>query len=214
MAGGANRMHLREALDQIAEIRQRMAASELFRGYRSLPIAFSGLLAFGGGMLQFILLPDPIYEVRSYVLLWSGVALLSLLATALTMWLRNHFAGPSHTRAVTWLALRQFVPSLFGGAIVTIAIVRIGNDAAWLLPGIWQLFFSQGIFASCRLLPRPIFVVGIFYFVTGSASLFVFDDTYALSPWAMILPFGIGQFFAAALLYLTLERRDAVETET
>ena len=30
----------------------------------------------------------------------------------------------------------------------------------------------------------------------------------ALSPWAMGLPFGAGQLFAAAILYWTLERTD------
>ena len=38
-------MELRDALSHIAEIRLRMAETELFRGYRSLPVAMSGLLA-------------------------------------------------------------------------------------------------------------------------------------------------------------------------
>ena len=42
-------MELREALNQIAVIRQRLAASELFRGYRALPVGASGLLALAGG---------------------------------------------------------------------------------------------------------------------------------------------------------------------
>ena len=39
-------MELREALSQISEIRQQMARSEVFRGLRSVPVAFSGLLAW------------------------------------------------------------------------------------------------------------------------------------------------------------------------
>ena len=38
-------MELREALCQITEIRRQMARSEVFRGYRSLTVGSSGLLA-------------------------------------------------------------------------------------------------------------------------------------------------------------------------
>ena len=39
-------MELREALTQISEIRAQVARTEMFRGYRSLTVAFTGLLAF------------------------------------------------------------------------------------------------------------------------------------------------------------------------
>jgi hypothetical protein len=76
------------------------------------------------------------------------------------------------------------------------------------------LFFSQGVFASCRLLPRPVFAVGVFYLIAGTVTLFVFRESDALSPCAMAVPYGVGQMLSAAILYWTLERRDAVETET
>lgn len=201
-------MRLRDALDGIAEIRLRMAESELFRGYRALPVAFSGLLALAAGLVQRVLVPDPATDVRGFILLWCGVAALSVLAAGATMVLRDCFGGPSLTRAVTWLAVRQFVPCLVGGAVVTAVVVRTAPESAWLLPGLWQLFFSQGVFASCRLLPRPVFVVAVFYLVAGAFSLLTFRDGLALSPWSMALPFGLGQLTAAAILYWTLERRD------
>ena len=37
-------MELREALSQITQIRQQMAQSEVFRGYRSITVGFSGVL--------------------------------------------------------------------------------------------------------------------------------------------------------------------------
>ncbi len=199
-------MNLREALDNLATIRQRLAESELFRGYRALPIAVSGLLAIAAGLFQSIVVPEPGRYVRLYVSLWLGVAGLSVLAAGTTMWMRDHFAGPSHTRAITWLAIRQFVPCLVAGAAVTGVIVRFAPESAWLLPGLWQLFFSQGIFASCRLLPRPVFAIGVLYLVAGIGSLALFRDDNALSPWAMALPFGVGQLLTAAILYWTLER--------
>ena len=205
-------MNLREAFDNLATIRQRLAESELFRGYRALPIAVSGMLAVIAGLLQPSLIPEPGRDVRLYVSLWLGVAALSVAAAGLTMWMRDHFAGPSHTRAITWLAIRQFVPCLIAGAAVTGVIVRFAPESAWLLPGLWQLFFSQGVFASCRLLPRPVFAISIFYLTAGIGSLLLFREENALSPWAMALPFGAGQLLTAAILYWTLERPNLEES--
>lgn len=199
-------MNLREAFDNLAAIRQRMVESELFRGYRALPVAVSGLLAVVAGLLQPLIAAEPMRDVRAFAALWLAVAALSIATASVTMWMRDHFAGPSHTRAITWLAIRQFVPCLIAGAAVTGVIVRFEPAAAWLLPGLWQLFFSQGIFASCRLLPRPIFAAAIFYMVSGIATLVLCRDDWALSPFAMALPFGLGQFLIAAILYWTLER--------
>ena len=45
-------MELREALMQIAEIRRQMAKSDVFRGYRSAPVAVSGAMALAGAIAQ------------------------------------------------------------------------------------------------------------------------------------------------------------------
>jgi hypothetical protein len=201
-------MELREALDSIATIRRRMAATEVFRGYRALPVAFSAVLALTAGFLQPAVLPRPDQDVPGYVALWSAVAVLSVAAAGLAMFLRDRMAGTSLTRPVTWLAVGQFVPCLVAAAAVTAVVVRVAPEAGWVLPGLWQVFFSQGVFASCRLLPRPAFVVGVFYLVAGVVTLLLARGPDALSPWAMAIPFGVGQLAAAAVLYWTLERTD------
>src|SRR4051794_9694605 len=82
-------MELREALDRVAEIRQRMAEAELFRGYRALPAAFAGILAGAAGWLQPLFVPDPVGECLDYVFFWGVVAALSLGASVAVMWLRD-----------------------------------------------------------------------------------------------------------------------------
>ncbi|MBO0697806.1 MAG: hypothetical protein J2P46_05395 [Zavarzinella sp.] len=205
-------MELREALDSIATIRRRMAETEVFRGYRALPVAVSAILAVLAGLVQPAVVPRPEQDVPGYVGLWSVVALVSMGAAALAMFLRDRVAGTSLTRPVTWLAIGQFVPCLVAAAVVTVVIVRTAPESAWLLPGLWQVFFSQGIFASCRLLPRPAFAVGVFYLVAGTATLVLGRGDEALAPWAMAVPFGVGQTLAAAVLYWTLERTDGEAT--
>jgi len=201
-------MELREALDSIAVIRRRMAESEIFRGYRALPVALSAIFALFAGFVQSAVLPRPDQNVAGYVALWSAVAILSIGVAGLAMYLRDQMAGASATRPVTWLAVGQFVPCLVGAAAVTVVIARVAPESAWVLPGLWQVFFSQGVFASCRLLPRPAFAVGVFYLVAGITTLLLARGEHALSAWAMAIPFGLGQLFAAAVLYWTLERTD------
>jgi uncharacterized membrane protein YhhN len=71
-----------------------------------------------------------------------------------------------------------------------------------MLPGLWQIIFSLGFFASCRTLPRPMFVAAIWYLGAGLGCLAFAGDAHAFSPWAMALPFAIGQFYLAVVLYL------------
>jgi hypothetical protein len=201
-------MELREALDSIATIRRRMAETEVFRGYRALPVAVSAVLAVSAGFLQPVVVPRPDRDLPGYVALWSAVAFLSVAAAGLAMFLRDRVAGTSLTRPVTWLAVGQFVPCLVAAAAVTAVVVRVAPEVGWALPGLWQVFFSQGVFASCRLLPRAAFAVGAFYLVAGIVTLVLARGPDALSPWAMAVPFGVGQLAAAAVLYWTLERTD------
>jgi hypothetical protein len=201
-------MELREALDSIATIRRRMAETDVFRGYRALPVALSAVFALVAGFMQPVLVPRPDQDVSGYVALWSAVALLSIAVAGLAMFVRDRVAGTSLTRPVTWLAVGQFVPCLVAAAAVTAVLVRVAPELAWILPGLWQVFFSQGVFASCRLLPRPAFAVGVLYLAAGIITLTLARGPDALSPWAMAVPFGVGQLAAAAVLYWTLERTD------
>jgi hypothetical protein len=201
-------MDLHDALSQIAEIRLRLAETERFRGYRSLPVAFSGFLAIVAAALQPYLVEDPRREIVAYCGLWVGAATLSVLAAALTMVMRDRFGGNSPSREVTLLALSQLLPALVAGALVTAVIMRGHPSAVGLLPGLWQVLFSLGLFASYRLLPRAMFAVALFYLTSGTITLALAGEEFALNPWAMGLPFAIGQFCASGVLYWNLERSD------
>src|SRR5438270_688794 len=144
-------MELHDALTRIEEIRLRLAEAELFRGYRAGPVAASGLLAGAAAAFQAVTLPEPAESVGAYLALWIGVAVLSVLAAALGMLAR----GATPTRAATWSALGQLLPCLLAGVLVTAALAPRGPDLAALLPGLWQVLLSLGMFASARFLPRP-----------------------------------------------------------
>jgi hypothetical protein len=201
-------MELRDALTQISEIRQQMARTEVFRGYRALPVAFSGALAVVAAVVQEVLIRDPSVEMTEYLGLWIGTAVVSAVAAGAEMVIRSRGPGAALGREITWLAVEQFVPCLAAGALLTLVLTRSAPESLWMLPGLWQILFSLGVFASCRLLPRATFGVAIFYLLAGLLTLALARGEWAFSPWAMGGPFGVGQVFAAGVLYRTLECRD------
>jgi hypothetical protein len=201
-------MELHEALNQIAEIRQQVARTEVFRGYRAVAVAFSGLLAFVVGGVQKVSLPDPRQNTLAFLVLWIGTAVLSVAASACAMayrWRRSS----SLEREKVLLAAGQFLPCLVCGALLMVVLLRFAPESVWMLPGLWALLFGLGIFASWRCLPRALVLVGIFYELAGFSCLALFQGESALSPWSMAIPFGVGQLLTAAVLYWKLERADA-----
>jgi hypothetical protein len=198
-------MELREALIQISEIRLQMARTEVFRGYRAATVAFSGLLAVTTAGLQAVWIPEPSQHITAYLLLWVGAATISALAAGAELVVRSRTSASPWARESTWLAVEQFLPCLAAGGLMTWVLARSAPDSLWMLPGLWQILFSLGIFASSRLLPRATFWVAVFYLGCGLVNLARAQGEAAFSPWAMAIPFGTGQLLAAAVLYRTLE---------
>jgi hypothetical protein len=202
-------MQLQHALLDIAEIRERMASTQVFRGYRAQIAAMSGGLAVLAGVLQSWVVPDPVRNLVGYVQLWSAVAAIATVATAVdlaTRWLKDPL-GRERVRILN--AIRALAPCLVTGALTTAVIVRFAPDLGWTLPAVWSLLFAQGVFASMPLLPQLAWWVGAYYVTAGLAVLIAARDQHALAGWTMIVTFGVGQIFAAVALYCSLERRHA-----
>ncbi len=72
-----------------------------------------------------------------------------------------------------------------------------------MLPGLWSIVFGLGVFASYRLLPSATFWVATYYMIAGGVCLIIGQGPRALSPWLMVITFGVGQSIAAAILYWT-----------
>jgi hypothetical protein len=198
-------MEVRKALADIAEIRAQLARSEVFRGYRSLTIGFSGVVGVLTAVVQALCLPRPMERWEAYLVLWLGAAAVNVAVVGFEIWSRAGAAAMAVTRQTTVFAVEQFVPSLVAGGLITLVIARRASEAVWMLPGVWAVLFSLGIFASCRLLPRAIYVAGAWYLICGVLALAWGQGSAALSPWIMGIIFGGGQLLTAVLLHITLE---------
>lgn len=203
------KMELHEALSQISEIRQQMARSEVFHGYRSLTVGFSGVLGLMAAAAQPLWVASPEQELARYLFLWIGVAGVSLIVSGMELSWRARVAGAGLARQMTIMAVGQFLPSVVVGGLLTLCIFRGAPQVAWMLPGLWALLFSLGIFSSCRFLPRQVVWGGAYYVLSGCFCLLWGQGEHALSPWLMAISFGGGQLLSALILYWTLERLNA-----
>jgi hypothetical protein len=105
------------------------------------------------------------------------------------------------------MAVEQFLPSAGVGALMTLVLVRYASAALWMLPGLWQVIFSLGVFSSCRFLPRPMIAAGVWYLFTGFFCI-TLADTRAFSPWAMGIPYGVGQLLVAGILFFNVREAE------
>lgn len=200
-------VHVSRALEQIAEIHQQLAKSEVYRGYRPLPMACSAL----AGLLAAAAQPRGLgsHDPVAFVLYWTGVAAISGLIASSEI-AHNYVVRESLTeRRRTRRVIAQFVPALAAGAIVSATFVRLSPALVGVLPGLWALFFGLGIFASRPYLPRASGWVGLFYFAAGFGLLWLSATPVAHSPWSVGGTFGTGQLLAALVLYLNRERDES-----
>ena len=109
--------------------------------------------------------------------------------------------------SMLYSAVEQFIPAGVAGTLLTVVFYRYLTDSLWMLPGLWQLVFALGVFASVRSLPRGIFVVGVWYLAAGLATLAASNAT-PFSPLAMAGPFGIGQLLMAFVIWRATGEHD------
>lgn len=200
---------LDKALADIIAIRSQIAASTAFQGYGPAAVAATGGLALVITLAQALWLADPTAEPLVFFGAWA----LTALAAAGIIWVemrarsRRHHSGLAD--AMIYNAIEQFLPAGAAGAILALALMRFAPENLWMLPGLWQVLVSLGIFASVRSLPRAVSLAGAWYFVAGFGVLMLASDGHSLSPWTMGLPFVIGQLLMAAILRFASGPSDA-----
>ena len=199
-------MEFSKALDQIAEIHAQIAKGEVYRGWRPLPVALSGVAGLGAAWLQPRTLgaADPV----GFVLYWIAVAAACALVGSGEIVYSYAMNGSDYDRRRTRRVVAQFAPSLGAGAVVTAVSVRLSAALVALLPGLWAIFFGIGIFACRPYLPRASGWVAFYYWCAGAWLLWVADGVLPLRPWAVGGTFGAGQLLAALVLYWNLERHE------
>ena len=201
---------LNKALGDISNIRRQVARSTEFRGYGPATLASTGVLAFLAAGAQTLWLPDPANHIAAYLGIWIGTAILSAALIGAQMYTRTRRIHSGMADEMIRMAVEQFLPSVGAGVLITIVLVRYAPTALWMLPGIWQVIFSLGVFSSCRFLPRLVAAAGVWYLLTGMICI-ALADIRSLSSWAMGLPYGVGQLLVAGILLFS--NREAADED-
>lgn len=199
---------LDKALGDISSIRRQMARSTEFHGYGPATLAVTGALAVAAAQVQSYWVPYPRHHPFQYLCVWISTAILSAALIGAQMFARTRRIHSGLANEMILLAVEQFLPAAAAGALVAVVLARFVPAELWMLPGLWQVIFGLGIFASCRFLPRPIALAGAWYLLTGLFCIRLANGR-ALSPWAMGIPYAAGQLLVACiLLFCTREGRD------
>jgi hypothetical protein len=191
---------LHKALGDISSIRRQIARSTQFRGYGPATLASTALFAALGSIAQALWVRDPADHIGSYLTVWIWTAVASAALIGIQMHTRSRRMHSGMADEMIRMAVEQFLPSAVAGALITVVVVRYTPAVSWMIPGLWQIVFSLGVFSSCRFLPRPMLAAGVWYLLTGLFCISL-SDARALSPWAMAIPYGVGQLLVAAILY-------------
>jgi hypothetical protein len=145
------------------------------------------------------------FSSQSFIIFWIITGGICAAAVQIEMHGRSRRLHSNLADAMIGQALEQFLPAAAASLFLPFLLLRFSPQSIWLMPGLWQLFVSLGIFASIRTLPRGMALGGAWYFLSGFVCLLLASQSHLLAPWFMGLPFFIGQLLMAAILLLSSE---------
>jgi hypothetical protein len=194
---------LDKALADIVEIKSRLAQSSEFLGLGPAALAASGVLAFAVAFAQSLW--SPANQPIPYFTAWVATAITASALIGAEMLRRadRHHAGLADQMIRE--AVLNFVPAGAIGAGLLAFFALYAPDQVWMIPGLWLLLVSLGIFAAARSLPRALGLAGAWYLLSGFAVLLLAARDHTLSPWAMGLPFTVGQLLVAYIVHRSSE---------
>ena len=181
-----------------------MAKGEVYRGYRSLPVAASGLIGVAAAALQPAGLGtgDPI----GFVLYWAAIGVAAAFVGSSEIVYNYVVHESAAARRQTRHVVGQFLPSIVGGAGIAVCFANLSASLVPLLPGLWAICFGIGTFASRPYLPRASGWVALFYYAAGFSLLWIARGPEPLTGWWVGGTFGAGQLLGALVLWWNLER--------
>src|SRR5579862_3816955 len=162
---------LYRALAEIDAIRGQMARGTEFRGYGPVTLAVTGVMALVAAIVQSHVLKSPRHDINTYLAIWVATAAVALTIISIETITRVRRVHSGLARQMIHSAIEHFLPAILAGFLLTIVLARSAPQSLWMLPGLWQVTFSLGVFSSCKFLPRHMFAVGVWYLVCGLVSL-------------------------------------------
>jgi hypothetical protein len=203
---------LNQALVDIRAIRRQMAEATEFRGYGPLTLLGTAVCAMAAGAAQAYWVPEPAVHPTRYVALWLGTGVLCAALIGVQMLTRANRLHSGMADEMIRMAVAQFLPAAVAGAILPFVLLHAAPATIWMLPGLWQIVFSLGVFASCRCLPRAMYLAGAWFLFTGLVCISI-GDARALASTTMAVPYAAGMALVAAIHHFSQKEVQADEDE-
>lgn len=199
---------LDQALINIENIRAQLAQGTVFQGFGPAVMAITGMLAVLTTLCQTIWPTTFAKTDTALLFVWIVVAAIAVALIGVEAIARSkrHHGGMADQMVMN--AIEQFLPAGFAGVAIGAVLYYYSPDNLWLLPGLWQVLVALGIFTALRSLPQPSIYVAAWYFLSGICVLILAANAQSISPLMMGIPFTIGQFLIALLLYVAQESDD------
>jgi hypothetical protein len=204
---------LNRVLVDIRSIRRQVAQTTEFRGYGPSTLSATAVFALLAGAAQSYWVPEPAAHPAEYVAVWlsTGFVCAALIVTQMLTRATRLHSGMADQ--MIRMAVAQFLPAGMAGVILPFILLRVTHDVFWMLPGLWQIVFSLGVFASCRCLPRPMLLAGVWFFLSGFACM-ILGDGRSLAPAAMAGAYAVGMALVAAIHYFCAKEASIDEDTT
>jgi hypothetical protein len=196
---------LHQALTDIRDIRRQVADTTEFRGYGPLTLSATAVFALLAGVAQSRWVPEPATHTAQYVALWLSTGILSAALIVTQMLTRANRLHSGMADEMIHMAVAQFLPAGIVGIVLPFVLLHAGSGVFWMLPGLWEIVFGLGVFASRRCLPRPLVFAGVWFLLCGLACVTI-GGTRALAPAMMSCPFAFGMGFVALVHYVSAKK--------
>lgn len=194
-------MEVRQAIADIAEVRDRLATVQRFGGYSGSAAIASGFVALVAGAVQAAAAAHPrtITAERTYltIWLWCLVAALAINYGAILIW-RARNRDTQSRRQIRTVGM-SIMPAIAAGGVISTALVR--HNMFTLLPGMWCATYALGLFASRALVPQGVVFIAVAFGAVATLLLFA-PGSLALAWWVMPTAFGLGQIAIGAIVLL------------
>src|SRR5215472_1351260 len=198
-------MEVERALADLAEVRDRLAECQQFKGYSGPAAAASGVIALVAGLVQFVFVPHPASAAddRTYLFVWFACLAAALILNygAIAVWYARTGAAQERVRARS--AGVALLPAIVLGAVLSLALILHG--IIWMLPGVWYASYAVGLYASRALVPKGALPLAAAFGIVGAVLLLWPTASLPLAWWVMPLGFGFGQIYIGWLLLRELE---------
>jgi len=192
-------MEVRQAIADLAEVRDRLAKIQRFDGYSGSAAIASGFAALVAGALQFRLVPHPTGPAQHavYLALWLGCLGVALAINygAILVWRARNRGAQARVQIRT--VGMTILPAIVAGGVITFAFTSRGEYD--LLPGLWCVMYGLGIFASRAMVPHDVAYVAAGFGAFGTLLLLI-PGIGPLDWWVMPAAFGFGQIAIGAIV--------------